>query len=168
MPSTESPNPGAAVVPALVSIFNSEVTSLGCVTIRPLGYVPRSSGHTFPTKLVRIASLTSRRISQYETRSSRYRSQTEVRSLAPSLQSLTGKPSLTYSIGPFVVELFTAERLTRSPKRSDFGAAGHPTTAPHASRVERTRFAETSQAQNPTDGIWNATATWLRLPSPAL
>ena len=45
-PSTESLNPEAAVVPALVSIFDSEVTSLECVTTRPLGYVLPSSSHT--------------------------------------------------------------------------------------------------------------------------
>lgn len=107
-----------------------------------------------------------RRISQYETRSSRYRSQTEVRSLAPSLQNLTGKPSLTYSIGPFVVELFTAERLTRSPKGSNSGAVRRRTAAPHASRVARTRSAEAHQAQNPTDGIWFARAVGSCTPHP--
>jgi len=36
------------------------------------------------------------------------RSQTDVRHSAPSPQNFTGKPSLTYAVGPFVVELFTA------------------------------------------------------------
>lgn len=45
-----SQNPDATVVPALVLIFDSEVTSLECVTTRPLGYVLPSSSHTFPRK----------------------------------------------------------------------------------------------------------------------
>lgn len=65
-------------------------------------------------------------------------------------QNLTGKPSLTFSVGPFMVELFTAGHLTRSPEWSSSGVVCHQTTAPHASRVERTR----SQASpDPTDGI---------------
>ena len=57
-------------------------------------------------------------ISPYENRSSGYRSHAEDRGSAPSPQSLTGKPSLTCSVGPFMVELFAAGRLTRSPERS--------------------------------------------------
>ena len=89
------------------------------------------AGHTFPVLV--------HRISQYETRSSRYRSRTDVRSLAPSLQNLTGKRSVTYRIAPFMVELFTAGRLNRSPRRSDPGALCRQRAAPHASRVERAR-----------------------------
>ena len=128
-------------------------------------------------------------ISQYETRSSRYRFQTDVRSLAPSprspplitkttdqklsriipdrksSQNLTGKPFLTYSIRPFIVELFTAEFLTRSPKQSYFGVdlspdrqlptpavlnelALHKATKP---RAPRTGFA--------MDSLWNSSRT---------
>ena len=58
------------------------------------------------------------RFPSYETRSSGYRPHTVLRSLAPSLQSLTGKRSLTYSIAPFMVELFTFEFLARYPRMS--------------------------------------------------
>ena len=44
------PDSDTIVVPALVSVFDSEVTSLECVTTRPLGYVLPSSSHTFPRK----------------------------------------------------------------------------------------------------------------------
>ena len=93
------------------------------------------AGHTFPVLV--------HRISQYETRSSRYRSRTDVRSLAPSLQNLTGKRSVTYPIAPFMVELFTAGRLNRSPRRSHPGTLCRQSVAPHASRVERTRLEPT-------------------------
>ena len=88
-----------------------------------------------------------RQISPYETRSSGYRSQTDVRSSAPSPQNLTGKPSLTYSVGPFMVELFTARCLparrqafAESSRRSHPDSVCRQTEAPHASRVEGTRF----------------------------
>jgi hypothetical protein len=100
------------------------------------------AGHTFPVLV--------HRISQYETRSSRYRSRTDVRSLAPSLQNLTGKRSLTYRIAPFIVELFTAGRLNRSPRRSHPGTLCRQSAAPHASRVERTR---PRQARTPRTGF---------------
>ena len=89
------------------------------------------TSHTFPAPV--------RWISQYETRSSRYRSRTDVRSLAPSLQNLTGKRSRLYPIAPLMVELFTAGRLNRSPRRSHPGTLCRQRAAPHASRVERTR-----------------------------
>ena len=44
------PDSDTIVVPALVSVFDSEVTSLECVTTRPLGYVLPSSSHTLPMK----------------------------------------------------------------------------------------------------------------------
>ena len=58
------------------------------------------AGHTFPT--------TMRRISPYENRSSGYRSHADIRDSAPSPQNLTGKPFLTCTVGPFMVELFAA------------------------------------------------------------
>ena len=48
---TGLPHPEAAVVPALVSVFDSEVTSLGCVTIHPLGYVLPSDKPYFTDNL---------------------------------------------------------------------------------------------------------------------
>ena len=68
-------------------------------------------------------------------------------------QNLTGKPSLTYSIGPFIVELFTAERLTRSPKRSHSGTVCRQTAAPHASRVERTHSPKRDKSRTPRTGF---------------
>ena len=91
------------------------------------------------------------RFPSYETRSSGYQPHTVCRSSASSLQNLTGKRSLTYSIAPFIVELFTVERLTRSPRWSDPGAACRQTTAPHASRVERTH---PKVSPDPADGIF--------------
>ena len=75
----------------------------------PHGYVPPSGRPYFPRQC---------EISPYENRSSGYRSHAEVRCSAPSLQNLTGKPFLTCSVGPFMVELFTAGRLNRSPRWS--------------------------------------------------
>jgi hypothetical protein len=99
-PGTGVPTPEAAVVPALASVSDSEVTLLGRVTARS----------AWVCAAFRQAILSRRisRISPYENRSSGYRSHTDVRDSAPSPQNLTGKPSLTYSVGPFVVELFTA------------------------------------------------------------
>ncbi len=59
------------------------------------------ASHTFLTQCVRFPT--------YETRSSGYQPHADVRSSAPSPQSLTGKRSLTYSIAPFMVELFIIE-----------------------------------------------------------
>ncbi len=100
-PGTGLPTPEAAVVPALASVFDSKVTLLGRLTARSLvGTCRLPTGRTFPAL--------SRRISPYETRSWGYRSHGDVRASATSPWNLTGKPSLTYSVGPFVVELFTA------------------------------------------------------------
>jgi len=99
---------------------------------------PGSNGYGLPSGSTHFPGRKGR-ISPYETRSSGYRSQSNVRGLAPSLQNLTGKRSLTYSVAPFMVELFTAGRLTRSPERSHPGVVCRQTAAPHASRVERTR-----------------------------
>ena len=113
-PCTELPNSEAAVLPALVSVIDSEVTSLGPVTARSawvcaafrqaiLSCSQRIVGHRFPT---------------YETRSSGYQPHTDVHGSAPYLQSLTGKRSLTYSIAPFMVELFAVDFSVRSPRSS--------------------------------------------------
>ena len=101
------------------------------------------ASHTFLTPMCGA------RFPSYETRSSGYRPHTVLRSSASSLQNLTGKRSLTYSIAPFMVQLFTVGRLNRSPRWSHPGAACHQTTAPHASRVERTSLA----GPDPMDGI---------------
>ena len=110
-PCTELPNPEAAVLPALVSVFDSKVTSLG----------PMMTRSVWVCAAFRQAILSWRfrtRFPSYETRSSGYQPHTVFRSSAPSLQNLTGKRSFTYSIAPFVVELFTVECLARSPRWS--------------------------------------------------
>ena len=135
------PDSDATVVPALVSIFDSEVTSLECVTTRPLGYVLRSGSHTllmrqnaspdFPIRNQKLKVLIPNGCSQFGTVSPKATAHTAavdpiscvtMTGWKPiprdqSSQNLTGKPFLTYSIGPFIVELFTVERLTRSPER---------------------------------------------------
>jgi len=78
---------------------------------------------------------------------------TEIRDSAPSPQNLTGKRSHTCSVAPFVVELFMAGRLTRSPERSDSGPVCRQTGTPHASRVERTRSPRDDKARTPRTGF---------------
>jgi len=110
---------------------------------------PGSIGYGLPSSSTHFPGLTSR-ISPYETRSSGYRSQSNVRNLAPSLQTLTGKRSLTYSVAPFIVELFTAGRLNRSPEWS-------PPVSPVTRRQLPTPAALSDLAEarpNPTDGIF--------------
>ena len=79
------------MLPALVLVFDSEVTSLG-------RFIARSAWVCAAFRQAILSRRSARRISQYETRSSRYRSPTDVRSLAPSLQNLTGKRSVTYRL----------------------------------------------------------------------
>jgi hypothetical protein len=94
---------------------------------------------------------------RYETRSSGYRSHTDVRSSAPSPQNLTGKRSLTYSVAPFVVELFVA-RVRPSPtwQPSPSRRGGH-TPVPSVARRELPTPAALNElavaSPNPTDGI---------------
>jgi len=97
------------------------------------------------------------RISPYETRSSGYRSRTDVHSSAPSPQNLTGKRSLTYSVAPFVVELFIA-RVRPSPmcRPSPSRRGGH-TPVPSVARRELPTPAALNElavaSPDPTDGI---------------
>ena len=116
-PCTELPHPEAAVLPALVSVSDLEVTSLGHFIHSTfadqneqgpvhMGMCCLPASHTFQQRTKSLAA-----ISPYETRSSGYRSHTDFRGSAPSLQSLTGKRSLTFSIAPFMVELFAFKRF---------------------------------------------------------
>ena len=122
------------MLPALVSVFDFEVTLLA----------PMMTRSAWVCAAFRPAILSSHvqhgRFPSYETRSSGYQPHTEFHGSAPSLQNLTGKRSLTYRIAPFMVELFAAGRLNRSPRRSDLGVLCRQRTAPHASRVARTRL----------------------------
>ena len=106
------PTPDAAVIPALASIFETEVTLLGRVTAQ-------SARVCIAFRLTTLSCLTcAKQISPYESRSLGYRSRTDIRCSAPSPRNLTGKLFRSYSIEPFMVELFTAGRLTRSPEWS--------------------------------------------------
>ena len=88
-------------------------------------------------------------ISPYENRSSGYRSRTDFPSLAPSPKNLTGKPSLTYSVGPCAVELFTGQAFSsaRSPTESPVGRSCHHAVAPGTSRVKGTHAQCVSPAE---------------------
>lgn len=95
-------------------------------------------------------ALSLRRISPYESRSSGYRSHTGFRHSAPSSRNLTGKLFRSCSIEPFMVELFTVGRLTRSPDESCpvFFVAKEQLPTPAA-------LSELACASpNPTDGIF--------------
>ena len=118
-PCTELPNPEAAVLPALVSVFDSEVTSLGPMMTRS-AWACAVFRQAILSKLMRrlMTKSASARFPTYETRSSGYQPHTDFHGSAPSLQNLTGKRSLTYSIAPFMVELFTFEFLARYPRVS--------------------------------------------------
>jgi hypothetical protein len=104
-------NPEAVVVPALASVLDLKVTLLGRVTARSAWV-----GTAFRPAL--LSWRQGRQISPYENRSSGYRSHAALRDSAPSPSSLTGKPSLTFVVGPFVVELFMAGCLAQSPEWS--------------------------------------------------
>jgi hypothetical protein len=109
-PGTGLPIPEAAVVPALASVFNSEVTLLGPVMARS-ARVRAVFRQAALSRRFCWRNLCARRVVGFPPTKPEARgtdSQTDVRHLAPSPQNLTGKPSLTYSVGPFVVELFAA------------------------------------------------------------
>lgn len=157
--------PAAAEVPALVQ------------GLRKLGHVARAyyrpvhcgmSGlparHSFQPGAPHRHSTSL--ISPYEYRSSGYPSAADVRSLAPSPNSLTGKPSLTFSVGPFIVELFTAGFLARSPRWSPrFGLSpGSKLPTPAALK----ELARNTQAHSPADGIWGKTSPHPLCPRTAL
>ena len=121
-PCTELPNPEAAVLPALVSVFNSEVTLLGHFIHSAFAdkneQWPGPRGYVLPSDKPYFLAMLAWPISPYETRSSGYQPHTDFHGSAPSPQNLTGKRSLTYSIAPFMVELFTFGVLVRYPRLS--------------------------------------------------
>ena len=95
------PTPDAAVIPALASIFETEVTLLGRVTAQ-------SARVCIAFRPTTLSCLTcAKQISPYESRSLGYRSRTDIRCSAPSPRNLTGKLFRSYSIEPFMVELFS-------------------------------------------------------------
>lgn len=118
-----------------------------------MGRLP--TGHTFRRKQHWLLAP----ISPYEIRSSGYRSRTEVRGSVPSPRNLTGKPSLTCSVGPLMVELFTARfpppRLAAAFAESPGLSAPVPFVAkrklPTPAALKELVSRETSPS--PTDGI---------------
>lgn len=105
----------------------------------PLGDVRPSGTPSFPAAV--------RLISPYESRSSGYPGpHVPCRSLpkwlclgvAPSPSRLTGKPSVTYVVGPFIVELFAVGCFARSPGVSSPVRLVAKVAAPDASTVEGT------------------------------
>ena len=139
---TGLPNPEAAVVPALASAFDSEVTSLERVTAR--------SAWVCAVLPDRHTLLDRNEISPYENRSSGYRSHTDIHCSAPSLQNLTGKPSLPIRLG--------LSWLSFSPPLgfADSRRSGHA-SVPSVARQQLPTPAALNElaaaSPNPTDGI---------------
>ncbi len=143
------PLPVATELPALASIFDSEVTWLGRITARSAwvcpafrhGILSRQFPAGFPPTKTEARGIAPTRMCCDS---------------APSPRNLTGKPSLTYLVGPFMVELFTAGRLTRSPGWS----IPVPTVAsrklPTPARLKELALA----SPGPRDGIFTRFVCW--------
>ena len=133
-PCTELPNPEAAVLPALVSVFDSEVTSLGpmktrsawvCAAFRQAILSCHACMTDFPPTKPEARGTNPTRIFTVRHRLFRI-------SLASALLRIRLRLSWL-SFSPF-------EFLARYAEDVSPGVACRQTTAPHASRVERTRL----------------------------
>ena len=121
------------MVPALVSIFDFEVTSLGLVTARSV-WVGAAFRHVLLYRPI---------WSDFPLRKQKLGVSSPIRSFAVwhrLLKILLASAPLLISVAPFVVELFIAGFLDLSPEWSDSGLDCRQPRTPHASRVERTRL----------------------------
>ena len=156
------------MLPALVSVFDSEVTSLAPVGAVRIGlcFLPESQTFLrfsneefsdFPLRNQKLGVPIRNGYSQFGYVSSSatgglFRPSASGAELCKNLsvfttqftQSLTGKRSLTYSIAPFKVQLFVIGFFVRLPRRSNPGTACHQTATPLASRVKRSRISKTT------------------------
>ena len=143
-PGTGLPHPEAAVVPALASVFNPEVTLLGRVTARSVwvravfrqAALSRHLRAGFPpTKPEDRGTVPKQRFAIW------------LRLLRISLAS----PPLPIRLGLSWLSCSPPPDLPADAEVVTPGPACHQTEAPHASRVERTRAA--AQARTPRTGF---------------
>jgi len=124
------PNPEAAAVPALVSVFECEVTSLGCVITRFLwvcaafrqAILSRLNKPDFTVRNQKLQLLIPKEYSQFG-----------------SVSSHSHWQALPYVLGcAFHGWAFHGRAFIPVPGVVDSGPVCHQTETPHASRVERT------------------------------